>query len=148
VSAGSLGEADILDLGASLVGMLEIALRSDDVSDAPDEKAERREAALDFIERHLSDRDLDVAAIAGALGCSSRTVHKLFEGEALTVAREIWDRRLEKCRLELADPAMAQHSITEIAHYWGFSDSQHFSRAFKNRFGSTPRGYRSLSLLN
>lgn len=145
VPAGRLAEADNRLLGASLIGLLEIALRAEQAPEVGDIRVERRHAARDFIERHLADPDLDVASIACALGCSSRTIHKLFEGEKLTVAREIWDRRLERCRLELVDPAMARRSITEIAHDWGFSDSQHFSRAFKHRFGSTPREYRAFA---
>ena len=141
-------DADGALIGANLIQLLEIALRIGDPADAIDVRSERRQATLDFIEYHLADPELDVASIAGALGCSARTVHKLFEGETLTVAREIWDRRLERCRQELVDPALAGRSITEIAHHWGFSDSQHFSRAFKHRFGATPREYRSLSLLN
>jgi AraC-like DNA-binding protein len=145
VSAGRLVDADARLLGANLIALLEIALRSNHAFEIGDLREERRRSALDFIERHLADPDLDVASIAHALGCSSRTIHKLFEGETLTVAREIWDRRLERCRLELVDPAMARRSITEIAHDWGFSDSQHFSRAFKHRFGSTPREYRAFA---
>ncbi len=148
VSAGSLRPADAAMLGANLAELLEIALRCGDPAALPDIRDERRQAALDFIERHLADPELDVPAIAAALGCSSRTIHKLFEGEAMTVARAIWDRRLERCRMELVDPALSGRSITEIAHHWGFSDSQHFSRAFKNRFGVTPREYRATSLLS
>lgn len=66
----------------------------------------------------------------------------------MTVVRVIWDRRLERCREEIADPAMALRSITEIAHDWAFSDSQHFSRAFKQRFGMTPREYRNLHAMH
>ena len=145
VSARRLGEGDARLLGTNLIGLLEIALRAEPAQEIVDLREERRRAAIEFIERHLAETDLDVGSIARALGCSSRTIHKLFEGETLTVAREIWDRRLERCRLELVDPAMARRSITEIAHEWGFSDSQHFSRAFKHRFGSTPREYRAFA---
>ncbi|HTN13413.1 MAG TPA: helix-turn-helix domain-containing protein [Sphingomonadaceae bacterium] len=148
VSAGTLGNGDAALLGTNLIGLLEIALRSGDPAALPDIKNKRRQTALDFIERHLGDPELDVAAIAASLRCSNRTVHKLFEGEAMTVARVIWDRRLERCRMELVDPALSSRSITEIAHHWGFSDSQHFSRAFKSRFGSTPRDYRAASLIS
>lgn len=148
ISAGSLPSGDATRIGTNLIDLLDIALRGGNEPSLPDLRDQRRHAALDFIERHLADPELGVASIAHALGCSSRTIHKLFEGEARTVAREIWNRRLERCRLELIDPAMARRSITEIAHDWGFSDSQHFSRAFKNRFGSTPREYRSFARLH
>ncbi|WP_336980844.1 helix-turn-helix domain-containing protein [Altererythrobacter fulvus] len=139
-------ESDLI--GRQVVQLLELAVRAGDRALPPDMKERRRAAALDFIERNLADPALGVPLIAHALGCSSRTLHKLFEGEANTVARIIWNRRLDRCRSELTDPAFAARSITEIAHYWGFSDSQHFSRAFKARFGRTPRECRALAVLH
>jgi len=34
-------------------------------------------------------------------------------------------------------------TITEIAFFWGFSDSAHFSRSFRRRFGISPRIFRA-----
>jgi AraC-like DNA-binding protein len=42
----------------------------------------------------------------------------------------------------LADPRQAGRSVTDIAFTVGFKDSSHFSRAFKDRYGVGPRGYR------
>jgi len=148
LAGGGLSSRECELIGVQIAQLLEMTLRAGDPGPMPDIREKRRLAALDYIERHLSDPDLNVATIARALGCSNRTVHKLFEGEAYTVARAIWDRRLDRCKSELIDPACAHRSITEIAHFWGFSDSQHFSRAFKNRFGRTPREYRGLSILH
>jgi AraC-like DNA-binding protein len=33
-------------------------------------------------------------------------------------------------------------SISEICFRWGFNGSAHFSRAFKDRYGVSPRDYR------
>ena len=44
---------------------------------------------------------------------------------------------------ELANERLAQLSVTEIAFRNGFNDPSHFSRAFRDRFGTTPGGYRA-----
>jgi AraC family transcriptional activator of tynA and feaB len=33
-------------------------------------------------------------------------------------------------------------NISEIAYAWGFNDLSHFNRAFRARFGMTPREWR------
>jgi AraC-like DNA-binding protein len=66
----------------------------------------------------------------------------LFQGENNTVNRYIWDLRLEKCRADLANPLHRHRTITEIAFAWGFNNSTHFSRIFKERFGLSARAYR------
>jgi AraC-like DNA-binding protein len=149
LAGGMLSEDDCELLGLQLAQMIDMTLRTED--NCPvlrDLREERRRAILEYIDRNLADPELGVTGIARAFDCSSRTIHKLFEGEAHTVGRAIWERRLERCRDELIDPAIARSSITEIAHLWGFSDSQHFSRAFRHRFGMTPREYRSLHMLH
>lgn len=148
MSGNSLSEDERTQLGGQIAMLVEMTVRAEDMAPAVDIREGRRRAILEHIDRTLADADLSVAGIARAFGISSRTLHKLFEGEAQTVARLIWERRLERCREEMADPAMAARSITEIAHLWGFSDSQHFSRAFKQRFGMTPRDYRNLFALH
>lgn len=144
LTGSSLSDNEREQLGQQLTMMIEMTVRADEVSAAIDVREGRRRAILEHIDRNLADTELGIGSIARAFDISSRTIHKLFEGEAQTAARLIWDRRLERCREEMADPAMASRSITEIAHLWGFSDSQHFSRAFKQRFGVTPRDYRNL----
>ncbi|MCW2381055.1 MULTISPECIES: helix-turn-helix domain-containing protein [unclassified Sphingobium] len=135
-------------LGDQIAHLVNMTIHADDVLTMPDPRESRRRAILEYVDRHLADADLSIARIARDFSMSSRSIHKLFEGEAYTIARAIWDRRLERCREEMVDPALARRSITEIAHLWGFSDSQHFSRAFKQRFGLTPRDYRNLFSLH
>ena len=144
MTGSSLTASNRQQLGQQLALLAEMTIGADDPGSVPDIREGRRVAILEYIDRNLADCDLGVGRIARAFGISSRTIHKLFEGEAHTIARVIWDRRLERCRDEMVDPSLAARSLTEIAHLWGFSDSQHFSRAFKLRFGVTPRDYRNL----
>ena len=97
---------------------------------------------LEYIEMHLTDTTLTPADIAGALGISVRHVHRLFSRQGSTVADWIRAQRLRHCRKDLADPYLRRKSITEIAFFWGFNDSAHFSRVFKQEFGTCPRAFR------
>lgn len=142
-AGAELSAEDRARLGGQIAVLAEMTIRAGDPTERADPRSERRRAILAFIDENLGNPELGVASIVRTFGISSRSVHKLFEGEVYTVARMIWERRLERCRDDMLDPAMANCSITEIAHLWGFSDSQHFSRAFKARYGMTPRDYRS-----
>ena len=96
-----------------------------------------------FIEAHLTESALGPNEIAHAVGISVRHLHRLFLQRESTVAEYIRERRLERCHTELCDPRFSNHNITEIAFFWGFSDSAHFSRCFKRRFGVSPSLLRS-----
>jgi AraC-like DNA-binding protein len=51
-------------------------------------------------------------------------------------------RRLEGCRRDLADPALAERTVAEIAHRWGWSDAARFSRRFREAYGCAPSDLR------
>lgn len=97
-----------------------------------------------YINQNLADVDLGPTAIAEAHQISTRQLHRLFQERGETVAGAIRERRLERCHRDLTDPAHRARSITDIAFRWGFADSAHFSRAFKSRFGLSPRRFRAL----
>jgi AraC-like DNA-binding protein len=97
----------------------------------------------DFIAMHLAEPTLSPGEIAAAIGISVRHLHRLFTRKGHTVAGWIRERRLQECRSDLADPRMRERTITEIAFFWGFSDSAHFSRSFKNQFGICPTAFRA-----
>ena len=97
------------------------------------------------IERHLRDPNLTPASIAEACGISQRYLRKLFEAESDGVTRFIQRRRLEAAARELTSNALPIRSVTEIALGLGFNSVSHFSRAFREQFGMTPREYRRSS---
>lgn len=94
------------------------------------------------IETLLSDPDLSLRRLAEKNGVSPRYIQKLFAAAQDTFGHYLRTRRLERCRMDLASPMCARLSISEICFRWGFNDSAHFSRAFRNRFGQSPREYR------
>jgi AraC family transcriptional regulator, positive regulator of tynA and feaB len=96
-----------------------------------------------FIQIHLPEPSLNPTRIAAGAGISVRHLHRLFSSRGCTVTDWIRERRLERCRTDLADPRLWERSITEIAFRWGFSDSAHFSHCFRKEFGVSPRSFRS-----
>jgi AraC-like DNA-binding protein len=95
-----------------------------------------------FIDQHLSESTLSPELVATANHVSMRTLYRLFGAEGTTVAGWIRARRLERCRRDLADSRHDGHPIHAIAAHWGFSNSAHFSRAFRAEYGMCPHGFR------
>jgi AraC-like DNA-binding protein len=62
--------------------------------------------------------------------------------------RYVWNRRLDRCRDDLKKPCASAQRVADIAFRWGFSDLSHFSRAFKARFGMSPRDCRGAAGLD
>jgi AraC-like DNA-binding protein len=95
-----------------------------------------------FIETNLGDPNLSPERIARANAISVRYLHKLFESEGATVCEWIRDRRLERCRRDLADPTLRGETILTIASRWGLTTAAHFSRVFRDAYGCSPREFR------
>lgn len=93
---------------------------------------------------HMRDPRLCIDDIAQAMNCSKRHLHNAFADEPLTLAAWMQQLRLELCMRELRDPRNALRTITDIAFGCGFSNSAHFSRAFKAYTGMAPSEYRAL----
>nr|WP_063786020.1 helix-turn-helix domain-containing protein [Streptomyces sp. MMG1533] len=96
------------------------------------------------IDRNLGDPALSPEAVAGAHRISVRYLHRLFEGEGITVSRLIQQRRLEECARELARRGRTNPTVSAVAQRWGFVSPAHFSRAFRTAYGLAPREWRSL----
>jgi AraC-like DNA-binding protein len=95
-----------------------------------------------FIEQHLGEADLSPGVVAAAHHVSVRYLHRLFEGQETTVAAWIRRRRLERCRRDLADPALGAVPVSTVAARWGLPDPAHFSRVFRRAYGLPPAEYR------
>lgn len=96
---------------------------------------ERRRQIKRFIDNSLRNPDLSVEEVARKMGFSSRYMQMLFAQENNTISRYIRQQRLHGCRQQLADPLWKDRSITEIAFSWGFNNSAHFAKVFREEFG-------------
>ncbi|MBM7172112.1 helix-turn-helix domain-containing protein [Streptomyces sp. G44] len=101
-----------------------------------------------YIERHLGDPELSAERIAAAHFISVRYLHRLFEGEGITVSRLIQRRRVEQCARELSRRGRVSPSLGVVAARWGFRSAAHFSRAFKAVHGHPPQQWRRLVLMS
>ncbi len=106
-------------------------------------RARQYERICRTLESQLGDPELTVQAIASGEGVSVRYLQQLFARFGQTVTGYLKSRRLERARAELASPLHAQLSISEICFRWGFNQSAHFSRAYRERFGEAPRDTRN-----
>lgn len=95
-----------------------------------------------YVEAHLHEPGLGPEQIAAAHFISVRYLHKLFRTEETTVSRWIQQRRLERCRRDLGDPALAGRTIEAVAARCGLVNPDHLSRIFRATYGCTPREMR------
>ena len=99
-----------------------------------------------FILEHLQDIQLSAQRVAAHVGVSLRHLYRLFAQQNITIQQYIMDQRLEHIKKMLADHNYQNQSITQVAMQFGFQDSAHFSKKFKQKFGMTPKAYKSGSL--
>lgn len=132
------------ELGASILSLFQVMLNAHVRARPPAASREIAESRVrSYIRRHLSDPGLSVDKIAAAMNCSSRYIHKLFQGGE-TVTQHIWSQRLEVCRRQIQEFKDVSRTLTQIALDCGFRSPAHFSRAFRSRFGVTPSEFRAL----
>jgi AraC-like DNA-binding protein len=55
------------------------------------------------------------------------------------------NERLAAARRALADPGLDALKISEIAYRCGFSDLSYFNRAFRQKYGETPKAARGIA---
>lgn len=94
-----------------------------------------------FIDEHIRSEELCPEWLAREVGISVRGLYRLFAKRGLVVAQYIKNRRLDFCAESLRQSG-AEQKLSALGYSWGFSDSSHFSTAFKARFGVTPGEYR------
>ncbi len=94
------------------------------------------------IEANLADPRLSPTTIADALHISRSTLYAALPPDSEGIAAEIQSRRLARAHTILSDPADTQ-PIAEIAASVGLPSAAHFSRAFRDRYGVTPRQLRA-----
>jgi AraC-like DNA-binding protein len=141
---GSIPESDAL--ADTLVGLLRALYSSGEPAVPSDPAALLLRRIHAYVEQHLPDPGLGPERIAAAHFISVRYLHKLFQGEGVSVSRFVQQRRLERCRRDLADPALAGRTIASVCRAWGMPNPDHFSRVFRAAYGCPPARWRAGAL--
>jgi AraC-like DNA-binding protein len=107
----------------------------------PRSAASIRHRARAYINQNLAAQSLSAETIGNKLAIGRSGLYRAFApfGGVQAYLRK---RRLEAAHALLADPN-EQRTITEIAYSLHFVSMPHFSRAFRSRFGYSPRQVRS-----
>ena len=98
---------------------------------------------MDHAVAHLADPALSPVSIAGRLGMSVRKLHMLFAPTGTSFGEWLHRQRIAEARALLANPAMADRSVVEIALSVGYNDLSTFYRVFRAESGVTPGDYRA-----
>lgn len=119
---------------SALTAYRKVRLRSDD--------EEKRDRLVSFINEHYFDPDLTIDMLAHKSGINRKTASQLIRKYLDTNFKGY----LNQLRLQEASRLLKEtdKQITEIAVSVGYKNISHFSRTFKERFGASPKEYRSL----
>lgn len=91
------------------------------------------------IRLRCTDSELTASGVAASIGVSRAHLYRAFAARGLAVGDVIREARLDEARRLLSLPH--GRGIGEIAHQAGYSDAAAFSRAFRRRFGLSPRDW-------
>lgn len=95
-----------------------------------------------YIDSHLGEAGLDVAAIASGVHVSPQHLQRLFRVKGTSLMRYVWQARLERAALLLQTGGAHDHAIQDIAWQCGFATAAHFSRLFRRQYGMSPSDFR------
>lgn len=103
----------------------------------------RVKRGLSEIDTHAHDENLSAEDIAIEQNISRRRLDQLFIKEiGSTISFQISEKRLTAAAAALCDIKNSKKNITTIAYDYGYKDGAHFSRAFKLKFGVSPKEWR------
>lgn len=103
----------------------------------------RFELAIREMETFVARPELSLTWLADRIGISARQLERDFQAHETSFVQLLREQRLKlACNLvELARRSGRDVRITDIAFASGFRDLSNFNRAFRARYGLTPRDY-------
>lgn len=105
-----------------------------------------RAQAEEVIEQRCCTERITSHQLCNLLGVSREALFEAFRDDG-GLRKYLVRYRLERARAALGDVERAE-PISDIAFRLGFADASHLSRAFRARYGMTPRDYRRLIVTN
>jgi AraC-like DNA-binding protein len=99
--------------------------------------------ATDYIDAHIADADLAPAAFGKELGLSRSALYRAFEPFG-GVRAVILRRRLDLSMKAIVTGGGGPKPLRDVWLAHGFRSETHFNRAFRARFGLTPRAFHDM----
>jgi AraC-like DNA-binding protein len=133
------GSADLIEATAALLSAcLAPSLLKD--QEAPVSLTASAARLRRFIDHHLSDPALGPELLMRRFAVSRSVLYRLFSPLG-GVSDYIRERRLERASLMINSATLQRGGVGALARQLGFPSEDAFSRAFKSRFGHTPRDF-------
>lgn len=101
-------------------------------------------AARHALARQADNPEVTATAVAGLLGCSRAALYRLFAAHGQTVAGYLHEVRMQRATVLLR--LHPQMTIGTIALQCSYIEPAAFTKAFRRRFGVTPRDWRARAL--
>jgi AraC-like DNA-binding protein len=139
----TLAEADVAIDAAFMMagGALQTTLtRAGEASFSDDALMDR---ALAFIDQNVMDPDLTPSRFEAHLALSRSSLYRLFEPHG-GVGAVVLRRRLDRSMKAMLTTVTTKPSLPKLVANYGFRSETHFSRAFRARFGVTPRAFHDM----
>lgn len=133
--------ADLAGLSRPVLDLVALALGPARHEAGAGANADLRRRLRRHIEENLGLGRLTPERLCTDLRLSRSQLYRQFEGDG-GVEAYIRRRRLDRSLRMLADPALAERRIGDIAYEAGFADEAHFSRLFRQHYGLSPRAFR------
>lgn len=89
-----------------------------------------------------AEKGLSLEEIAADAGVTTRYITEAFRDAGTTAMNELVRIRVEAAAADLRDPELSRLPLRTISDRNGFATQQHFSRAFRLRFGVTPNHWK------
>lgn len=105
--------------------------------------AGRLSAFRDYVDACLGDGEFRPINVARHFNVSERYVRMVFQSAGESLSGFLLRRRLERAAQLLRSEFHGQQTITDIALECGFNSASHFGQCFRQRYGITPREYRT-----
>lgn len=104
---------------------------------SPDERFLQK--AIEVIEAHMADPDLDIEKFASEIGVSRMQLYRKLDAlTEMTVKEFVRSIRLKRAAQMLVQKKL---NISEVAYAVGFRDLSHFRKCFKQEFGMSASDY-------
>jgi len=133
----SMHKAGSIQLGSTLLDLVALLLEfQTETISVPVRERSLYDKVMAHIQRNFCDPQLCLETLAHIHNVSSRTLTRAFVRHGQTPMDTVWKIRLQASRQALLDGHA--HSVTQAALEHGFSDTSHFSRAFRKAFGCAP----------